>query len=77
MIYSETPKKGYLVSVSATKGERIFEGAVLTVQYGLDAMDYEYGGDFLIRGADKKGTTNKSKDELEQARQFGRSIVEK
>ena len=74
---SETPKKGYLVSVSATKGERIFEGAVLTVQYGLDAMNYEYGGDFFIRGVDKKGAINKFKDELEQARQFGRSIVEK
>ena len=70
-----TPKKGYLVSVSATKGDRIFDGAALTVQYGLDAMDYEYDGEFLVRGVDERGAIQKFKDKLEQARQFGQSIV--
>jgi len=74
---TDIPKQGYLVSVSATKGDRIFEGAVLTVQYGLDAMDYEYGGEFLVRGVDERGAISKIKDKLEQARQFGLSIVEK
>lgn len=72
----QTEKIGYLVSVSATRGERIFEGAILTVQYGLDAMDYRYGGEFVVRGADRKGIITKFKDELERAKQFGRKVVE-
>jgi len=72
---SDIPRRGYFVSVCATKGERIFEGAILTVKYGLDAMDFSYGGDFLVRGVDRKGEMNARVDELAQAREFGRSIV--
>jgi multimeric flavodoxin WrbA len=69
-------KIGYLLSVCATRGERIFEGAVLTVQYGLDAMDYRYGGDLLVRGVDRKGSMAEFEDELERAVRFGRKIAE-
>lgn len=74
-VAGEIPRKGYFVSVCATKGERIFEGAVLTVKYGLDAMDFSYGGDLLVRGVDSKGEITGRSDELEQARDFGRKIV--
>ena len=75
-LQSENRKIGYLLSVSATKGERVFESAILTVRYGLDAMDYEYGGEFVVRGADMKGSITEFKDELDRAFQFGRKVTE-
>jgi len=72
---SDMDRKGYFVSVSATKGERIFAGAVLTVQYAFDAMDVGYGGDLLVRGVDSKGSMSEKQDELARARDFGRRIM--
>lgn len=72
----DVPKVGYYLGVSATKGERIFEGAILTAKYGLDAMDYSYGGEFVVRGVDKKGDMKSFQEELDNAMEFGASIVE-
>lgn len=69
------PRIGYLVSAAATKGEKVFDGAVLTVQYGLDAMDFQFGGALLVRGVDRKGAVADLPEELERARQFGRKIA--
>jgi multimeric flavodoxin WrbA len=73
----DVQKIGYFLSVAATSGERIFEGAKLTVQYGLDAMDFSYGGQLVVRGVDKKGAMTGLKDELDRAKKFGVKIVEK
>lgn len=70
------PRIGYFVSAAATKGEKIFDGAVLTVQYALDAMDFNYGGALLVKGVDLKGAVREKPEELERARQFGRQIAE-
>lgn len=70
------PKIGYFLSVSATKGELVFRGAILTVKYGFDAMDFSYGGEFLVRGADQKGAVKEFEEELIRAQEFGVSIVE-
>lgn len=69
------PRIGYLVSAAATKGDKIFDGAVLTAQYGLDAMDFKYGGALLVKGVDRKGAIGDMPEELERARQFGRKIA--
>ena len=69
------PRIGYLISAAATKGEKVFDGAILTAQYSLDAMDFKYGGGLLVRGVDRKGAVNDMPDELERARQFGRKIA--
>jgi multimeric flavodoxin WrbA len=69
------PKIGYFLSVAATKGERVFEGAIFTVQYGLDAMDYSYGGELVVRGVDKRGVIAEIQEELDRAREFGTSTV--
>lgn len=70
-IGSNPDRRGYLVSVSATRGERIFEGAKLTAQYVFDAMDCTYAGNLLVRGMDKKGVISDSPDELQRAIDFG------
>jgi multimeric flavodoxin WrbA len=72
----QIPRIGYFISVGATRGERMFEGAILTVKYGLDAMDFAYGGELLVRQADHKGAVNEMPAELDRARRFGRKIVE-
>ena len=68
-------RKGYLVSVAATRGERIFEGAELTATYFFDAVDAEYSGSLLVRGMDKRGEVAKAAEELERAEKFGKVIV--
>lgn len=71
----KTTRKGYFVGVAATRGERVFEGAIMTVRYGLDAMDFSYAGELLVRGADKKGEVAQFTGDLEQAYRFGRNMV--
>ncbi len=68
-------RKGYFVSVAATTGERVFEGAIMTVRYGVDAMDFPYAGELLVRGVDKKGEVARFAGDLERAYQFGHDIV--
>jgi len=68
-------RKGYFVGVAATQGERVFEGAIMTVRYGLDAMDFAYAGELLVRGADKKGEVAQFTGDLERAYRFGHDMV--
>jgi len=50
-------RRGAFISVGATKGKRLFDGAVLTVKYFFDAIGVKYSGDLLVRGVDNKGQT--------------------
>ena len=67
---------GYFVSVCATRGEKVFDGAILTVKYAFDAMGVKYAGEFLVRGVDHRGEMAKLTDTLEEAEEFGRGIAE-
>jgi len=69
------PRIGYYVGVSATRGERIFEGAILSVKYAFDAMDFEYGDECVVRGVDRKGAVSNKEKELSQAYAFGTRIA--
>lgn len=69
-------RKGYLVSVAATMGEKVFVGAQLCAQYAFDAMGVRYAGDFLVRGADGRGDMQKMSGRLQEAEQFGKMIAE-
>jgi multimeric flavodoxin WrbA len=68
-------RKGFFVSVAATRGARIFEGAVLTMKYGYDAMDMLYAGDFLVTGPDKRGDMAKYEQKLAEARESGKNFM--
>lgn len=46
------PKKGFLLAVGATRGERLFEGVVLTIRYFFDAFRCSYEGGLFFRGFD-------------------------
>ncbi len=69
-----TNRCGYFVCVSATKGEKIFQGACLTVKYAFDAMDIKYCDELLVKGVDSKGSILQKKTELTRAYNFGKQI---
>ncbi|MBU0482024.1 MAG: flavodoxin family protein [Proteobacteria bacterium] len=74
--WQEDPdRKGYLVSVAATRGEKVFDGAVLTMIYTCDAMGIGYGGGLLVRGVDSRGEMKKDSANLEKGIAFGRDCL--
>ncbi len=68
-------RKGYLLSSAATKGKRIFECSILTARYIFDAMDVEYGGEFVVKGVDKRKAVLEHPGELQGAEEFGKDIL--
>jgi hypothetical protein len=68
-------RKGFFISVGATKGQKVFEGAILTVKYFFDALNAEYTGELLYRGVDGKGEILKHPKALKEAREAGRKLV--
>ena len=71
-----TKRKGVFISVGATKGKRLFDGAILTLKYFFDAIDVEYSGELLIRGVEKKGEIKKHPTALSEAFQIGRRLAQ-
>ncbi len=69
-------RKGYLLSTAATKGPKIFDASILTTRYIYDAMDLEYGGEFVVRGVDKKKAVLELPTEMDKAMQFGKDMLE-
>ena len=43
-------RRGFLLSVGATRGKNLFEGLQLTAQYFFDAIGAEYSGNLIYRG---------------------------
>ncbi len=43
-------RKGFLLSVGATKGKNLFEGLDLAIRYFFDALDADYAGSLVYRG---------------------------
>ena len=68
-------RKGYLLSVGATKGERLFEGVRLTVKYFFDVLDARYEDELLIKGVDEKGAINSHPTALKDAYKLGERII--
>lgn len=70
-------RRGYLVSVAATDGGRIFEGARLTVRYAFDAMDVTYSGELLAQGVEAKGAVSEKPELLQSAMDLGIELCTK
>ena len=68
-------RKGFFISVGATKGQKVFEGAILTVKYFFDTFNAEYAGELLFRGVDGKGDILKHPEALQQSFEVGRKLV--
>jgi len=68
-------RRGIFISVGATRGEKLFDGAVLTVKYFFDAIGVKYAGDLLVRGIDDKGQIEENPAALQDAFRLGRELV--
>jgi multimeric flavodoxin WrbA len=71
----ERVRRGAFISVGATRGERLFDGAVLTVKYFFDAIGVKYSGDLLIRGIDDKAQIREHPAALQDAFRLGQELV--
>lgn len=70
------PKKGLFISVGATVGKRLFDGALLTVQYWMDPLDMDLWRSLTYRGIDFEGDIDKHPQHLVEAEAAGRELVE-
>jgi len=68
-------RKGFLISVGGTKGQKVFEGAILTAKYFFDVLNADYVGELVFRNMDAKGDILKQPDALRQAFESGRKLV--
>ncbi len=68
-------RRGAFISVGATQGKRLFDGAVLTVKYFFDAIGVKYAGDVLIRGIDGKAQIKEHPTALQDAFHLGQQLV--
>jgi multimeric flavodoxin WrbA len=69
-------RKGFLISVGGTKGQRVFEGAILTSKYFFDVLNAEYVGELVFREVDATGDILKHPEALQQAFEAGRRLVQ-
>jgi len=68
-------RRGVFISVGATRGAKLFDGAVLTVKYFFDAIGVEYSGDLLVRGIDDEGQIKEHSTALEDTFRLGQELV--
>jgi len=68
-------RRGVFISVGATRGEKLFDGSVLTVKYFFDAIGVKYCSDLLVRGVDKKGQIEEYPLALQDAFRLGQELV--
>jgi multimeric flavodoxin WrbA len=68
-------RKGFFISVGATKGQRVFEGAILTAKYFFDVLNVDYAGELVFRGIEAKGDILKHPEASQQAIEAGRRLV--
>lgn len=75
--FGKTPntRKGLFISVGATGGKKLFDGAILTVKYFFDVLNASLWKSVLCRDVDKKGEIDKRNDYLAQAFEAGRELA--
>ena len=68
-------RRGVFISVGATRGERLFDGVVLTVKYFFDAIGVRYADELQIRGVDKRGEIKEHPTALSDAFELGKKLA--
>lgn len=68
--------KGYLISVGATKGQKLFDCILLTARYFFDAIDMEFSGHLLYRQIDAQGAIKNHPTALKEAYELGLSVAQ-
>jgi multimeric flavodoxin WrbA len=72
----QSGRKGLFISVGATKGKKLFDGALLSIRYFFDAIDVELWRSLLCRGVDFEGDVLKKPEYLKEAYMAGKELYE-
>lgn len=70
------PRKGLFITAGSTKGKKLFDGAVLSVKYFMDALDMELWRTLICRGIEFEEDILNHPDHLDAAYVAGKSLVE-
>jgi len=68
-------RKGLFIAVGATRGKKLFDGALLTVRYFFDTFDAELWQSLLYRGLDFEGDILKHPEYLQEAYSSGHALA--
>jgi len=68
-------KLGVFIGVGATRGEKLFEGVLLTVKYFFDVLNADITGKLLFKSVDEAGAIADVDGALESARRLGAETV--
>jgi multimeric flavodoxin WrbA len=77
-VFGEAPeiRKGLFISVGATGGKKLFDGAILTVKYFFDVLSAGLWKTVLCRDVDRKGEIDRREDYLTEAFEAGRDLAQ-
>jgi multimeric flavodoxin WrbA len=70
------PRKGLFISVGSTKGKKLFDGAILSVDYFMDALDMQLWKTLIYRRIESEGQIMEYPDYLDEAHGAGKALVE-
>jgi multimeric flavodoxin WrbA len=70
------PRKGLFISVGSTKGKKLFDGAILSVDYFMDALDMQLWKTLIYRRIESEGQIMEYPDYLDEAQGAGKALVE-
>jgi multimeric flavodoxin WrbA len=68
-------RKGVFISVGGSQGEKVFDGALMTMKYFFDSVDMIFYKSLLYRGIDEKGEILRHPTALAEAHDLGREIA--
>lgn len=71
----EAKRLGLFISVGATRGKKLFDGALLTMKYFMDTLDMKLWRSLLYRELDPAGAVEDHPEYLEEAAAAGREFV--
>ena len=70
-------RKGALIAVGATRGQKLFDGAILTAKYFFKAIGVSYADELLVQGVDKRGEIKEHPTTLLEAFELGKRLAQK
>lgn len=69
-------RKGLFISVGATKGKKLFDGALLSIRYFFDTLDTELWRSLLHRGLDFEGDVLQHPEYISEAYIAGKELAQ-
>ena len=73
--FPDSDRKGVFIAVGATRGKKLFDGAILTVKYFFEAIGVKYVDELLVVGIDKRGEIKEHPTELSDAFELGKRLT--